>query len=388
MELYVHIPFCLRKCAYCAFDSVAGWSPAQMEDYVSALLREASRREEYVTEPLRTVYIGGGTPSVLPPGQAERLLAGLQEILSFSQVDEFSVEANPGTVSPSWLETVRRFGVNRISFGMQAYQDRLLETLGRIHRYDEVVRSVRSARACGFSNISLDLIFGIPGQTSADWKETLDAALSLDPEHISAYGLIPEEGTPLYRDLESGVLSLPDPDLEREMYDTAIRTLSAAGYRQYEISNFALPGRECRHNIGYWDQVPYLGLGLSAASMVMSAPPSADCFCIRWTNPASFSEYNNLPDNPERFERLKEMISPEEARFETVMLSLRMTRGMSRRRFRDLHGNVPEFWYGDVLEKLRKQGLLDLAEDCWRLTRRGMDIQNSVLLEFMDDDQR
>ena len=384
MELYIHIPFCFRKCTYCSFVSFAGCETAQMENYVSSLIIEAEKRKAFVKEPLKTVYIGGGTPSLMPAEQMRRLLSGLRNAFSFSQVDEFTSEANPGTVTSEWLQAASVCGVNRISFGMQAFQERLLKTLGRIHRYDDVVRSVRMSRACGICNVNLDLIFGIPGQTMNDWLDTLKAAVSLFPEHISAYGLIPEEGTPLFRALESGELSLPDPDLEREMYDTAISFLSDAGYSQYEISNFALPGYECRHNIGYWNQIPYLGLGLSAASMIMPGSPSQKFFSTRWTNPETFDLYELMLEDPERFEALKETVSVDEARFETVMLSLRMTKGMNRTRFRELHGNEPEFWYSDILADLEKQGLLVRSEDSWCLSRRGMDIQNSILLEFME----
>ena len=384
MELYIHIPFCIRKCTYCSFVSFSGCKAEQMENYVSSLIIEAEQRKAFVKDQLKTVYIGGGTPSLIPPEQVNRLLSALRDILSFSQVDEFTSEANPGTVTPEWLQSAFSCGVNRISFGMQAYQEHLLKTLGRIHRYEDVARSVKMSRAYGISNINLDLIFGIPGQTMKDWLDTLKAAVSLVPEHISAYGLIPEEGTPLFRALESGKLSLPDPDLEREMYDTAISFLSDAGYKQYEISNFAFPGYECRHNIGYWNQIPYLGLGVSAASMIMSDSPSQTYFSTRWTNPETLNLYNSMLEHLERFEALKETVSADEARFETVMLSLRMTKGMNRTRFRELHGNDPEFWYGDILTGLENHNLLVRSEDSWRLTRRGMDIQNSVLLEFME----
>ena len=355
-----------------------------METYISALLREASARAEYVTEPLETVYIGGGTPSLLPPDLFTRLADGLRALFPFDSVREFTAEANPGTVTEEWLEAARRAGAGRISFGIQAAQNRLLRTLGRIHRFPDASDSVRLARKHGFTNVSVDLMFGIPGQTMADWRETLRSALSLSPDHISAYGLIPEEDTPLFRDLSSGMLALPDPDLERDMYDEAISVLAEAGLFQYEISNFARPGYECRHNMGYWDQVPYLGLGLSAASMIRRNPPDSGCFSFRWTNPGTFAEYEALAAHPEKLDEIKETVSPDEARFETVMLSLRKTAGLSRERFRELHGEYPEEHYGERLACLAAQGLMEQADGYWRLTRRGMDIQNSVLVELMD----
>ena len=382
MELYIHIPFCVRKCTYCAFDSFAGRPRNEMEQYLSYVLREASQRARMISVPIETIYIGGGTPSLIPPDLLEYFLASIREILDLSAVTEFSIEANPGTVSEDWLSTAFRYGANRISFGVQAVQNHLLETLGRIHQFSDAAKSVNLARKCGFRNINTDLIFGIPGQTMDFWQETLAKVISLSPTHISAYGLIPEEGTPLFRDLQSGLLSLPDPDLERDMYDTVITHLQSAGFQQYEISNFALPGSECLHNIGYWSQVPYIGLGLSAASMILSE--NKKLFSVRWTNPSVLDEYYALVDNPAQLAGIQEDIAPDEARFETIMLSLRMTKGMNRERFKALHGDFPEHWYKSVLFRLRSQDLLELENDNWKLTRRGMDIQNQVLLEFMD----
>ena len=384
MELYIHIPFCVRKCTYCSFASFPGCGRPEMEEYLTAVLREAQLRQHEADEPLNTVYIGGGTPSLVPPDLFCSFLSELKKILDFSRVREFSVEANPGTVTPAWLDAAVSSGINRISFGMQAFQDPILQTLGRIHRAGDVVSSVDAARKSGLENISLDLMFGIPGQDMADWEETVQSALSLHPDHISAYGLIPEEGTPLASRLESGVLKLPDPDTERDMYDLCIRRLAENGLMQYEISNFARPGMECRHNIGYWDQVPYLGLGIAAASMLRPASLPEEVFSIRRTNPESFAEYYRMLSSPGDFTQ-DETISPAEARFETVMLSLRMTAGMNRQRFTELHGAPPEHFYGDILSRLETQGLLILRDDSWCLTRRGMDIQNSVLLEFMED---
>ena len=384
MELYIHIPFCVRKCTYCSFTSFSGCSQPEMERYLLALLAEARLRQREISEPIETVYIGGGTPSLIPTGMLCSFLSELKTILDLSRVDEFSVEANPGTVTPAWLDAAVSHGINRISFGMQAFQDSILQTLGRIHRSGDVAASVKAARDAGLENISLDLMFGIPGQTITDWEETVRFALSLHPDHISAYGLIPEEGTPLSAQLDSGILELPDPDLERDMYDLCIRLLAENGFEQYEISNFSRPGFACRHNIGYWDQVPYLGLGLAAASMLRPAVLPKDVFSIRTTNPDTFPEYYRLIHSPAS-PAPEELISLAEARFETVMLSLRMTAGMNRKRFRELHGAPPEAFYGDILGRLASQNLLVLKDDSWRLTRRGMDIQNSILLEFMED---
>ena len=383
MLLYVHIPFCRQKCRYCSFVSFPG-QEAQAEAYVRLLLKEAENRIREFTGPVHTVFIGGGTPSLLPPDLLSLLASSLFSSLPSVAVQEFTVEANPGTVTRSWIEAARNAGVNRLSLGMQAFQPELLTLLGRIHSYSDVEETVRLAREYGFTNLNLDLMFGIPGQSLASWKETLEAALALDPVHISAYGLIPEENTPLYRDLESGRLSLPDPDLEREMYDLALSMLSARGLRQYEVSNFALPGYECRHNIGYWKQVPYVGLGISAASMQILQSGASGMVCRRRTNPSGFSAYENMvigKGGPAE----DVTVSPAEARFETLMLGLRMNEGVRESDFERLHGVSLGQVYGEKLKSLEAGGLLVCEDHCWKLTRRGFDIQNAILVELMED---
>lgn len=383
MELYVHIPFCVKKCRYCSFASYAA-KENEYAPYIDLLLKESAARASEAVEPIRTVYIGGGTPSLLSPDLFVRLAAGLEKSYGFSQVTEFSSEANPGTITPEWLRAAVSSGVNRLSIGMQAYQDRHLKLLGRIHSYTEVCSSVHDARNAGIDNISLDLIFGIPGQSIREWEETLDAALALCPDHISAYGLIPEEKTPLFDDLSSGFINLPDPDEEREMYSLAVSRLACHGLLQYEISNFAKPGRECSHNIGYWKQIPYIGLGLSAASMVRMSKGIDGISYIRRTNPSSFEEYSEMirfsgADIP------TETISGGEARFETMMLGLRMNEGVSETDFFHMHGVAMESCYGGKLSSLEKRGLLTHENGRWKLTARGFDIQNSILVELMDD---
>ena len=382
MELYLHIPFCVRKCAYCSFVSF----PAAAEEkdaYVASLLREAELRQSEADGPVETVYIGGGTPSLLSPSQLRRLIAGLREYYEIQPDAELSMESNPGTLTAAFLDTAVSAGVNRLSLGMQAYQPEILQFLGRFHSFEEVSRSVSMARAAGLNNLNLDLIFGIPGQTLSDWDETLDAALSLSPDHLSAYGLIPEEGTPLQRWLENGEAVLPDPDIEREMYDLAIRKLRAAGLEQYEISNFARKGFECRHNIGYWTQVPYLGLGLSAASMRIQEQTGLGLTCLRTANPSDLAAYQEMIRSGNLSAAVRETISPEESRFETMMLSLRMNRGVSESRFLVMHGVSIDEVYGEKLEEMRKKGLMRHENGAWSLTRKGMDIQNTVLVELM-----
>ena len=334
-------------------------------------------------EPIRTIYIGGGTPSLLPPKLFKKLIAELRTVFSFADVTEFSSEANPGTVTKKWLETAVESGVNRLSLGMQAYQERLLRTLGRIHRFEDVDCSVNMAKDAGINNINLDLMFGVPLQTRADWIETMKAALSLHPTHISAYGLIPEEGTPLFNDLHMRILELPEPDEERLMYDDAISFFQDQGYFQYEISNFSLKGYECQHNIGYWTLIPYIGLGISAASMTQFSVGKNGLTYFRRNNPTSISEYSSMVrENPGRCH--VEKINPSDACFENVMLGLRMNCGVNEESFRKMHGRSLETCYGRKLHTLEEKGLLIHENGHWKLTRRGFDIQNSILVELME----
>ena len=383
MELYVHIPFCMQKCRYCSFTSYAA-KETEYAAYIDLLLKEAESRVHEMAEPIRSVYIGGGTPSLLSPDLFRKLTDGLNAVFGFDHVTEFSSEANPGTVTPDWLESAVSAGVNRLSFGMQACQENLLRTLGRIHHFDEVCSSVLAARKAGIRNLNLDLMFGIPGQRIRDWDETLETALKLNPEHISAYGLIPEEGTPLFDDLETGNLSLPDPDEERDMYSLAVGKLAGHGFQQYEISNFARTGFECRHNIGYWKQIPYIGLGVSAASMIDVLYSPCGMKYIRKTNPSSLDEYREMLQLPGKKIRT-ELVTASEARFETMMLGLRMNEGVSEEAFFRMHGMTIDSCYGSRLVILESKGLLIHDNGRWRLTARGFDIQNSVLVELMDD---
>lgn len=392
MELYIHIPFCLRKCNYCDFISYPNrtdlWEP-----YIALLLSEAEGRfAELSGSPcsIETVYIGGGTPSLLPSHLLIRLMKGLKKYFDFSRLTEFTIEANPGTVTPEWADAARALGANRISLGMQAAQTRILEMLGRLHTLDDVQRSVKIFRSAGFANISLDLMFGIPDQTVEDWRNTLDAALSFRPDHISAYGLIPEPGTQLYRNLQEKTYTLPEPELERDMYDLALSRLKQYQYYQYEISNFARPGYACQHNIGYWSQIPYIGLGIAAASMIPAKTQSMHSVgdpsgftCYREKNPDDFSSYHDLTQTPNRVSREVEYITGVDAEFETMMLGLRMNKGVSEPCFLKLHGRSMDSVFGDKLNKLVQQGLVVRSLQQCHLTRKGMDLQNSVLVDLM-----
>ena len=378
MELYIHIPFCVRKCTYCDFASFAG-KEHRMRSYVDLLLLECDQQLASLHNPdITSIYIGGGTPSILPAELFQCLLQGIHARFHILPDCEWTCEANPGTLTPQWLDVARQNGVNRLSMGMQAKQSSLLNILGRIHEFSDVQQSVSMAKDHGIENISLDLMFGLPGQNLDMWVETLHAALELKPRHISCYGLIPEDGTPLKRDLDTGKLTLPDENDEREMYDTAIRMLHQSGFQQYEISNFALPGYACQHNIGYWRQVYYLGIGVAASSML----PCTGYPYLRKTNPSTLEEYQSVLSGnllPEI-----QFISKEEAMFETLMLGLRMNDGVNEQAFHTMHGVSLEAYRGPALRQQIQKGLIEMSHGSYRLTRRGMDIQNSILVDLMD----
>ena len=384
MELYVHIPFCARKCQYCSFVSFTA-AESEKEEYIRALVQEARLRESEFTEPVSTVFIGGGTPSLLAPEQLMLLVQNLRNYIDIIPDTEFTIEANPGTISEVFIQAACQAGINRFSLGMQAFQDRILHLLGRIHSFQDVVQSVALIKKYHIDNYSLDLMFGIPGQTGEDWKQTLEAAVSLQPAHISAYGLIPEEGTPMYTLLQDGKYVLPDPEAERDMYSQAIQILSQNAYVQYEISNFARKGFECRHNIGYWNQTPYIGLGISAASMLIVRQDKNGLRCLRKTNPTTPDLYYRMIRNGDFSFQETEAIMPEEARFETMMLALRMNQGISEEKFYSMHGVTIDSCYGSKLRQMRDYGLMQYHHGAWMLTAKGMDVQNSILVELMED---
>lgn len=366
--LYVHVPFCVSKCAYCDFASYAG-READITRYVDAVLREITRRGAETGHPKAdTIFLGGGTPSLLDEFQINRILEVLFEAFPIEQSAEISCECNPGTLTTPFARALRKAGVNRLSMGAQARQTHLLRLLGRIHDWEQVIASVEIPRNAGFDNINLDLMFGLPLQTVADLRETLKAAMALLPTHVSCYGLIVEEGTPICRDIAAGKLALPDEEVEREMYEIAKQMLAEHGFQQYEISNFAREGYQCRHNIGCWTRVPYLGFGCAAHSFF------DEC---RTMNPSNLDAYM-AGEEPKM-----EPISKEEARFESMMLGLRMTRGVKDEDFSRMHGLSIRQAFDERLDRPIGRGLLEWHEGALRLTRLGMDLQNSVLVDLM-----
>lgn len=366
--LYVHVPFCVSKCAYCDFASYAA-REAEIPRYVEAVVREIARRGEETGHPKAdTIFLGGGTPSLLDEFQVTRILETLVGAFSIEANAEITCECNPGTLAMPFAQALRQAGANRLSMGAQAVQARLLRLIGRIHTWEQVIASVEIARKAGFENLNLDLMFGLPSQTVADMRETLLAALALSPTHLACYGLIVEEGTPICRDLTAGKLTLPDEEVEREMYELVRQTLAEHGFHHYEISNFAREGYACRHNLGCWTRVPYLGFGCAAHSFFDER---------RTRNPATLDAY--LAGE----EPATEPVSKEESRFESMMLGLRMTCGVKDEDFSRMHGMSIQKAFGEKLDKPIGDGLLEWHEGFLRLTRLGMDLENSVLVDLM-----
>lgn len=374
LELYAHIPFCVRKCGYCDFLSGTA-EESTREAYLLALAREIRRAGQDAEECRAvSVFFGGGTPTVLTGGQLSRLLSEIKKSFRLAGDCEITLEANPGTLDPEKLRLCREAGFNRISIGCQSADNRELRRLGRIHTWEEFLEGFRQAREAGFSNINVDLMSGIPGQTLVSWETSLRKTAELGPEHISAYSLILEEGTPFYKNREK--LDLPDEDTERRMYERTGEILEEYGCRQYEISNYAREGYRCRHNLGYWTGREYLGLGLGASSLWRDT---------RFRNTDSMEEYLKDSGNLPKIRREEEKLSASDRQSEYMILGLRLTEGISLAGFRETFGtDVRKVWPG-VLEKYKGYGLLEEAAGRLKFTGEGISLSNVVLAEFLPE---
>lgn len=393
----MHIPFCARKCAYCDFLSFPG-NVQMQRDYTDKLLEEIKYQSAGTGDyQVVSVFIGGGTPSILKTEDMAEVLNALKTHFDIHPDAEITMETNPGTVTAEGLSSYRSAGVNRISMGLQSADDKELRYLGRIHTYDEFLKSYQRVRMAGFDNVNVDLISAIPGQTVDSWKNTLKKVTMLKPEHISAYSLIVEEGTPFYDrygehvEMESYAMTtderrhlmalpdLPDEDSEREMYYLTQEFLKEQGYDRYEISNYSKKGYECRHNIGYWTGMEYLGLGLGASSYMNGC---------RFHNTADLNDYRNARfDQEEDFNRMLkqelERLSIDEKMEEYMFLGLRLTRGVSAHEFVSNFGQNIRNVYGQILEGLERDGLMEFKDGYYRLTLRGIDLSNYVMSQFL-----
>ena len=378
LSLYLHIPFCAAKCHYCDFLSGPD-TKENIERYVELLCKEIRIKAESLETEEKiadTVFFGGGTPSLLEPGQMIKIMSTLREEFKILPEAEISLELNPGTVCKEKLKTYQQLGINRLSIGLQSANNEELKRLGRIHTYEEFLDTWQEIKRLGFSNINIDLMSSLPGQTLESYKNTLEKIISLKPEHISAYSLIIEEGTDFYSWYgEDGerTKELPSEETDREMYYLTKSILRENGYERYEISNYSLPTYECRHNIGYWTGKPYLGIGLGASSYRNQE---------RFQNEDGRKEYEDkilLREDPVK-ERIP--LGQTDRRQEFMFLGLRRMKGISEKDFETEFGISLEQVYGDKLRKLEKQQLLSYDKGRWYLTEKGIDVSNRVFVEF------
>ena len=370
LSLYIHVPFCASKCAYCDFASYPG-REGDWARYFNALWGEIEAwRPRLSGYQAVTAFFGGGTPTLVPEEYIVGTLERLRRAVPFAPDAEITAEGNPGTLTPEKLRAYRRAGVNRLSLGAQSFDDGLLKSLGRIHTSAQIGEAVRMAREAGFGNINLDLMYALPGQDMARWIESLDAAASLGVAHVSAYSLIVEEGTPMARRVAAGEAILPDDDGVNAMQREAVARLVQAGYQRYEISNYAKPGHACRHNLVYWNRGEYLGLGCAAHSLFGGR---------RFHNPEALDAYlagERALDNQEMTLR--------DAMEETVMLSTRTARGLDLDRWQRDFGAPFERGRAAALRRLERGGLIETDGGAVRLTLRGMELHNAVVLELLE----
>lgn len=379
MQLYIHIPFCMRKCAYCDFLSFAADEQTRVS-YVKALIKELEcYGEKYKERTISTIFIGGGTPSWLDEKQMTSVMETVYRCFTVAENAEITIECNPGTVTDGKFAAYKNAGINRLSIGLQSANDEELQILGRIHTFEQFLRTYDKARHYGFDNINVDLMSALPGQTIDGFMGSLKKVVRLKPEHISAYSLIIEEGTPFFEKYKEDVrrqerdeptIFLPREEVVYEITERTREYLQAEGYHWYEISNFARKGKECRHNTGYWKRANYLGVGLGAASLMDE---------VRYVNTSDFSKYIENPTKAATGEPVNRAAQMEEFMF----LGLRMIDGFHRQEFFDSFGIEIEGVYGDVLNVLQKEGLLQKREAKIALTKKGIDVSNYVLAQFL-----
>lgn len=377
LELYIHIPFCVKKCSYCDFLSAPATEQTK-EAYMAALFAEiGGRAKDYKERIVTSIFIGGGTPSLLSGDSIRQLMEHIREGFRLAPDAEITMEVNPGTVTAEKLTAFYAAGINRLSIGMQSAQEQELKILGRIHDFDGFCQVYREAVEAGFTNINVDVMSGLPGQTLASYKDTLEKVLRLEPmpQHISAYSLIVEEGTPFAAMADRGELPLPEEDTERAMYEETIEVLAGYGFHRYEISNYALDGYECRHNVGYWIRRDYLGFGIGAASLIGN---------VRFQNGRDLNAYLA---HPLACREEQQSLTTKEQMEETMFLGLRLIRGVSYPEFARCYGQTLEEVYGEVIARNVADGLLTVREDetgrRLALTGRGLDVSNYVMAQFL-----
>ena len=372
--LYIHVPFCGSKCNYCDFNSYVGKLDLA-EEYFACMKKEIDLyRDEMVFNNIGTIFIGGGTPTCVEPKYLGEIIDTCRKKYNVSESCEITIESNPGTITDEKLRAYRQYGINRISIGLQASQEHLLNYLGRKHTSEDFIASVKMAKKAGFDNINADIIFGIPGQTLEDWKETLQMVTELELTHISAYDLKIEEGTRFGDMLDAGKLVEMEDELDREMYHYTIDYLKRKGYKHYELSNFAKEGYECKHNLIYWNCLEYLGLGAGAHSFLQD---------IRFENQSSIEGYINYLKNGEKPVEERYVRDFCEKMSEYMFLGLRLIDGVSKDKFEDRFNQDIFMTYADKIEKLKKKNLIVADDRKIRLTNQGLDLANQVFVEFI-----
>jgi oxygen-independent coproporphyrinogen-3 oxidase len=390
LSIYVHIPFCTAKCGYCDFNSYAGHDHL-IPSYSQALVREAKLwRSATAGRPVTTVFFGGGTPSLMPLDEMAQVMEGLRDAFDFAPDAEVTLEANPGSLDEPYLSGLLELGFNRLSIGVQSFHDDELRALDRLHSAGDARQAYGAARAAGFENVNLDLIFGLPEQPMERWQATVEEALSLGPEHLSLYALTVEEGTPLARDVARGRTPAPDPDVQADQYEWTCERLASAGYQHYEISNWARPGYPCRHNLTYWECREYLGLGAGAHSYLNG---------LRFADAASPGQYLALVEEswreaqtgngrtPMRQVVSGETVTPELAMSDALILGLRLVAGVSLSGFRERFGSDLMEAFGGRLAEPLELGLLELIDARLRVTDRGRLVANEVFVRLLPDDE-
>ncbi|WP_245631947.1 radical SAM family heme chaperone HemW [Alicyclobacillus ferrooxydans] len=372
-SLYVHIPFCKSRCFYCDFTTYVAPRP-EVDAYVKFLQREFEMLGSETNQPLKTVFFGGGTPTYLDARQLDEVLRSMHQYFRIASDAEITVEANPGTVDAEKLTVLRQWGVNRLSFGAQTFDENLLMAIGRTHDTDAVRTSVELAKQSGFSRINLDLMFGLPEQTIESVERAIAEVVRLGVRHVSAYWLKVEPGTPFHRWQDAGLLTLPGEDTEADMYDVVRKSLSGYGLVHYEVSNFAVPGEEALHNLVYWRNEPYLAAGVGAHGYVRG---------VRYENVTRLTDYARMISEGKRPIADDHQVSPQESAEDTMMLGLRLKDGVSAAEFLARHGVPMDTVFADELERLVTQGLIEYRDGVVRLTEKAWPIANLVFEEFV-----
>lgn len=385
LELYIHIPFCERKCNYCDFLSFRA-EPGMHGDYVSQLIKELTGMSAVCSNySVSSVFVGGGTPSILQAEYIEAILDAVRKHYDLSETAEITIECNPGTIIRHKLAAYKKAGINRLSIGLQSADNAELKLLGRVHSFEDFLKTFQAARMEDFQNINVDLINCFPMQSMNTWRKTLRTVLMLKPEHVSVYNLIIEPGTPFAEMQDEGVLMMPSEEEQEEIDSYTKSYMKRSGYSRYEFSNWCRPGFECRHNYGYWTGVPYLGFGLGASSFFSG---------YRWKNTSDIGEYLGLdpekdPDGAaERLRTEVTKLSREDRMEEFMYLGLRCTEGVSAMSFLGKFGVQIDEIFGRPLEKNMGLGLMEQDGDRYRLTERGIDVSNRVLSEFLLEKQQ